>query len=736
VTAARSKTRQFDVILLTGHCMRRDYRSNRHPAPTARRIFREVVSVSEAEQALASGVDAWCAKGNESGGRVGTESTFVLLQRLRAHTSLPLWAQGGIGPNTAAACCVAGAQGILLDNQLALAEEANLPGALRSQIAAMDGTETICLGESLGAPFRVHRLRGKEHIKELQALEASGASAPEFQSALARVLAAIEPEPLCPLGQDAALASTLAARYRTTAEIVRAYRQHLVDNITLAAEQLPLRENSEFAQSHGLRFPIFQGPMTRVSDVAPFADAVAQGGGLPFLALALLREAAVDRLLQETDELLGERSWGVGILGFVPAELRNEQMRAVLKTKPRYALLAGGRPDQAQALEAEGIATYIHAPSPRLLEMFLRQGSRRFIFEGRECGGHVGPLSSFMLWESALHVLLEFQQKNGKENKRAEPIHILFAGGIHDDLSAAMVSALAAKATASGIRIGVLMGTAYLFTTEAVQSGAIIEGFQEEALACRDTVLLDTEGGHAIRCAPTSYAAEFAATKRHLLQAGATPEEARHELEALNLGRLRIASKGVSRSESVRQADMSQTEAASTQGDTYADVVTDAPSNRALAQVPVDRQKREGMYMIGQVAALRDKVDTVEELHRHVSHGSTEQLQAFTAQQKNTATATLQVKDLHQPIAIIGMGCLYPGASNPHKFWNNILQKHDAITEVPRDRWFSDVFYDADPNVPDRVVSKWAASLSRFISIRCLTAFRRTHSLRWNRCSS
>ncbi|HEX8237522.1 MAG TPA: SDR family NAD(P)-dependent oxidoreductase [Abditibacteriaceae bacterium] len=703
----------LDLIVLAGQCDSAALAAARDALrPLARRIFRETVSVEEAQQASDAGVDGLVAKGNESGGRVGTESTFVLLQRLQQQNMLPLWAQGGIGPHTAAACRVAGAQGILLDNQLALAEEADLPSALRSQIAAMDGTETICLGESLGVPFRVHRLRGKEHIKKLQNLEASGASAVEFQTALFRVLATTNSEPLCPLGQDAALASRLAARYRTVDGILRAYRQHVTDNVTLAAEKLSLRPHSEFAQSHGLRFPIFQGPMTRVSDVAPFADAVARGGGLPFLALALLREAAVERLLQETSELLGERPWGVGILGFVPAELRNEQMRAVLKTKPRYALLAGGRPDQAQALEAQGIATYIHAPSPRLLEMFLRQGSRRFIFEGRECGGHVGPLSSFMLWESALDVLLDFQEETGKENKNAEPIHVLFAGGIHDDLSAAMVSALAAKATAAGIRIGVLMGTAYLFTSEAVQSGAIIPTFQEEALACRDTVLLDTEGGHAIRCAPTSYAAEFTATKRRLLQDGATPEEARRELEALNLGRLRIASKGVSRGESALQADLSQSDLsqtleASTRGDTYADIVTDAAPNSALTEVPVERQKREGMYMIGEVAALRDKVITIEELHGCVSHGSTEKLQAFAAQQKSAATATLQLKELHQPIAIIGMGCLYPGASDPHELWTNILQKHDAITEVPRDRWNADIFYNPDPKVPDRVVSKW-----------------------------
>src|SRR5690606_10946932 len=99
----------------------------------------------------------------------------------------------------------------------------------------------------------------------------------------------------------------------------------------------------------------------------------------------------VRSLLVETAELLGERPWGVGILGFVPPELREEQLAAVRAVGPPVALIAGGRPSQARPLEDDGIATYLHVPSPGLLDRFLKDGARRFVFEGRECGGHVGP---------------------------------------------------------------------------------------------------------------------------------------------------------------------------------------------------------------------------------------------------------------------------------------------------------------------------------------------------------
>src|SRR3546814_16126984 len=57
--------------------------------------------------------------------------------------------------------------------------------------------------------------------------------------------------------------------------------------------------------------------------------------------------------------------------------------------------------------ENRGIKTYIHAPAPALLKMYLEQGARRFVFEGRECGGHIGPLASFTLWDDMIDVLLE-----------------------------------------------------------------------------------------------------------------------------------------------------------------------------------------------------------------------------------------------------------------------------------------------------------------------------------------
>ncbi len=141
-------------------------------------------------------------------------------------------------------------------------------------------------------------------------------------------------------------------------------------NVRIASTQPPLGPGSLLAEEHKLTYPIFQGPMTRVSDVAEFADAVSQNGALPFLALALLRAPQVRELLTRTKQLAGDRTWGVGILGFVSPELRAEQLEVVRELQPPCALIAGGRPDQARALEADGIPTYLHVPAPALLKVF------------------------------------------------------------------------------------------------------------------------------------------------------------------------------------------------------------------------------------------------------------------------------------------------------------------------------------------------------------------------------
>ena len=58
------------------------------------------------------------------------------------------------------------------------------------------------------------------------------------------------------------------------------------------------------------------------------------------------------------------------------------------------------------------------------------------------------------------------------------------------------------------------------------------------------------------------------------------------------------------------------------------------------------------------------------------------------------------------PIAIIGMGCRFPGASDVDAYWRMMLDGVDAISEVPPSRWDVDAFYDSHPATPCKVVTR------------------------------
>ncbi|OAN28700.1 polyketide synthase [Mycolicibacterium iranicum] len=58
------------------------------------------------------------------------------------------------------------------------------------------------------------------------------------------------------------------------------------------------------------------------------------------------------------------------------------------------------------------------------------------------------------------------------------------------------------------------------------------------------------------------------------------------------------------------------------------------------------------------------------------------------------------------------MGCRLPGGiESPQRLWDALLAGADLVTEVPSDRWDADEFYDPEPGVPGRSVSKWGGFL-------------------------
>lgn len=60
-----------------------------------------------------------------------------------------------------------------------------------------------------------------------------------------------------------------------------------------------------------------------------------------------------------------------------------------------------------------------------------------------------------------------------------------------------------------------------------------------------------------------------------------------------------------------------------------------------------------------------------------------------------------------EPIAIIGVGCRFPGASTPEALWQLLDAGGNAVREVPPSRWDIGAYYDPEPGTPGKTYTRW-----------------------------
>ncbi len=69
----------------------------------------------------------------------------------------------------------------------------------------------------------------------------------------------------------------------------------------------------------------------------------------------------------------------------------------------------------------------------------------------------------------------------------------------------------------------------------------------------------------------------------------------------------------------------------------------------------------------------------------------------------------------HDSIAVIGMGCHYPGAPTLKVFWENILSRRREFRKLPDHRLPLSEYYDSDPTAPDKTYADRAAVIDGFV---------------------
>ena len=78
------------------------------------------------------------------------------------------------------------------------------------------------------------------------------------------------------------------------------------------------------------------------------------------------------------------------------------------------------------------------------------------------------------------------------------------------------------------------------------------------------------------------------------------------------------------------------------------------------------------------------------------------------------ATLTELLLPRAEPIAVVGLGCRFPGgAVDPPSFWRLLEGGQDAVRELPQDRWAADALYDPDPEAAGKMYTRYGAFLDR-----------------------
>ncbi|AJQ25404.1 SDR family NAD(P)-dependent oxidoreductase [Pelosinus fermentans] len=98
-------------------------------------------------------------------------------------------------------------------------------------------------------------------------------------------------------------------------------------------------------------------------------------------------------------------------------------------------------------------------------------------------------------------------------------------------------------------------------------------------------------------------------------------------------------------------------------------------------------------------AAMTGSVKPVISNRRHLR---------FTTPYSDTPQEKVRATD----IAIIGLSGRYPQAKNIQEFWKNLQAGKDSITEIPKDRWDYNLYFDEDKSKPGKTYSKWGGFLN------------------------
>src|SRR6185295_1298882 len=92
--------------------------------------------------------------------------------------------------------------------------------------------------------------------------------------------------------------------------------------------------------------------------------------------------------------------------------------------------------------------------------------------------------------------------------------------------------------------------------------------------------------------------------------------------------------------------------------------------------------------------------------------------QAYLALEQAQSRLDGLERSRHEPIAIVGLGCRFPGGVGPQAFWRVLRDGLDMVTEAPAERWDGTLvgrtLQALSPDVPPTVQAAFLDQVDRF----------------------
>jgi len=658
-------------------------------SPVDARTIVEVKDIGLTRLVEKQGASAVLVRGNEAGGLVSKYTSFVLLQWYIENSDLPVIVHGGAGYFTAAGMFAAGASGVVLDDQLYLTNQAPIADNFKQAIAKLEEKDTMMVGQSLSRQYRFFSKLATKNVKvvkEHESLLLGDDKADEkLYTEICRDFAKFDDnsidvvQSLFYLGQDALMARYFIKDSTDVEVVIPQFFKKIGELLADVDAHDPMHADSPLAKENGVKYPIIQGPMANISDNADFANSVFEHGALPFLAMGSLpKNLAQDMIQKGIDKV---PTFGAGMIGIASLNKELDTHMGILKElKVKYALFASGNPAQVKELEAVGIKTYLHTPAASILENAVTSGAMRCIFEGREAGGHVGAMTSMVLWETAIQkVVNSFADKIGA-------LSLIFAGGIASSSGARFISGMTSNLAKRGAKIGIQVSTSYLFSKEIVSCGAIKPLYQRLMKEKTETIVTGETLGLSTRSLPTPFTMTTVHREHERVKQGMPLQDRKLCFEKDNLGALLVGAKAYRPNFSV-------------------------PGKVTLDPYTEQEAFEVGNFMSGDALIFHNEEVAIDDIHCMLMGGKGALAKVLDSLEVFSSPSN----EVNDEIAIVGMGCIYPESTGYEELWKNILDKKYFIKKVDDSRLDSTLYYNTDKSVEDKTYTNIAATVDQFV---------------------